>query len=114
MSDIQLYIASRTVCERLYAILYQAGFSGISTISSLREYALENTLIVYQRDRIPEMLRRMSDFAGNTLRRMIMLMDPDQYALYLDRARQLGITLLLMPVSPYMLLEALQEAEVIS
>ena len=42
--------------------------------------------------------------------KVLLLLNPDCYAMYLDRARHMGITLLLMPVAPYMLLDAVRNA----
>lgn len=109
MANIRLLTASRAVGDRLYAILYQAGFSGISQIKSLQEYAPDDILIVYHRTRISEVIQRLSD-TPDAQYRVIVLLDPDQFAMYADRARHLGLTVLLMPAAPYLLLESVQEA----
>ena len=113
MVDIQLLTASRAVGDRLYAILYQAGFPCISQIRTLNDYISGSMLIVYHRNVIPELLHLLSHHNAEPDSRIMMLLDPDQYAMYIDRVRHLGIKALLMPAAPFAFVECVQECTAI-
>ena len=112
MNKIHILSESAAIGMRIRDILYQAGYSDIS-VSDLSAVSAErqNTLLViYAKTRISDVMQRFAA-CGNPV---ILLLNPDSYALYFDRARHAGITLLLMPVAPYMLLEAAEKLTVIS
>ena len=96
-------------------ILYPAGYAHI-TVSDLSamytEYSWrqDSIMIIYAKTRIPEIIQNTADCGYP----VILLLNPDCYAMYRDRARHAGITLLLMPVAPYMLLDAVKEIPSIS
>lgn len=108
MIKIRIHSESSSVGIRLRDILYQAGFSDIrlSMLTVLPEIAPDCLTILYAKQHIPDIIRQTEQDRNP----VILLLNPDQYALHLDRARHAGIRLLLMPVDPFTLLEAVQEA----
>ncbi len=112
MNQIFIISESPAVGKHLRELLYQAGYpdTTVSNWAALPETAQNNLLIVYAKTRISDIILNAADSSF----RVILLLNPDCYARYLDRARHAGIRLLLMPVSPCMLLDAVQEAAVIS
>ena len=106
MKPIHILSESAVIGSRLRDILYQDGFADIilSDLCAMPEHPQDAILIVYARSRISDLLRSIADCGSP----VILLLNPDCYALYLERARHLGITLLLMPVAPYMLLDAVR------
>ena len=112
MISIQILSESAAIGTRLRDILYQAGYADI-TVSDLTALAAQRqnkTIIIYAKTRIPEIIQKASSSGCP----VILLLNPDCYAMYRDRARHLGMTLLLMPVAPYVLLDAVQETAAIS
>ena len=110
----QIYILSESagVGNRLHEIIYQAGYADtfVPNLEAFPELRQNGILIIYAKSHISDMIQN----AVNTNYRVILLLNPDFYALYLDRARHAGIKLLLMPVAPYVLLDAIKELTVIS
>ena len=109
MKTIHIFSESAAVGKRLRDILYQDGFTEIllSDFSSARPDSRESEiLIIYAKTRIPDVMQSLANCGCKVL----LLLNPDCYAMYLDRARHMGITLLLMPVAPYMLLDAVRNA----
>jgi hypothetical protein len=106
MTAIHIISESAPVGQRLRDILYQAGFSEISVsgITALTEAKQNAVQIVYAKTNIPAVMQNAAAGSGS----VILLLNPDCYAMYLDRARHAGIRLLLMPVEPYRLLEAVE------
>ena len=112
MKTIHILSETAAVGMRLRDILYQAGYADI-TVSDLSAFPAEqrdDILIIYAKSRISDIMRN----AGENGSSVILLLNPDSFALYRDRARHIGIMLLLMPVAPYMLLDAVQQISVIS
>ena len=107
MTMIHILSESAATGKRLRDILYQAGYADIrvSDLSAFPEKRPDDILIIYAKSRISEIMKT----AGGHGCSVIMLLNPDSYAMYRDRARHAGISLLLMPVPPYMLLDAVQE-----
>ena len=112
MKQIQIRTESSAVGIRLRDILYQAGFSDIrlSVQTDLLPDMPDCLTILYAKRHIPDIIR----LAAQSSHPVILLLNPDQYALQLDRARHAGVRLLLMPVDPFTLIEAVQEAAVTS
>ena len=108
MNRIQILSESATVGMRLRDILYQDGFSDISLadLTALQDIRQNAVTIIYAKSNISALMQSLSDCGGS----IILLLNPDCYAMQLDRARHMGITLLLMPVAPYMLLDAVRSA----
>ncbi|MBP0971066.1 MAG: hypothetical protein J5753_03395 [Oscillospiraceae bacterium] len=108
MKPIQILSESAAVGTRLKDILYQDGFADIrlSDLSAIPDMLPDAVLIVYAKSNISGLMHQLSPRGGS----IILLLNPDCYALYLDRARHCGITLLLMPVAPFTLLEAVEKA----
>ena len=107
MRTIRILSESASVGKRLRDILYQDGFSDIA-LSDLRVSQLScrnDILIIYAKTNITGLMQSLSDFGGSA----ILLLNPDSYAMHLDRARYIGIELLLMPVAPFMLLDAVRK-----
>ncbi|MBQ8922539.1 MAG: hypothetical protein IJ060_10360 [Oscillospiraceae bacterium] len=112
MNTIHILSESAAIGMRLRDILYQAGFTDI-TVSDLKQSAGKaqtGLLIIYAKSHISELMQHSTDRRGS----VILLLNPDSYAMYRDRAGAAGITLLLMPVAPFVLLDAVQEAIAIS
>ena len=88
--------------------LYSEGYTEIalSALSALPDCRQNELRIIYAKSRIPDIIRAAAECHAQT----ILLLNPDCYAMYLDRARYAGITLLLMPVVPEMLLDTVQNA----
>ena len=78
----------------------------LSDLSAIPEERQDSILMIYAKTRISTVMQNAADSGCP----VVMLLNPDCYAMYLDRARHLGITLLLMPAPPYALLDAVQEA----
>ncbi len=108
MKTIHIFSESAAVGMRLRDILYQDGFSDIamSDLSALPETRSDAITIIYAKSNIPGLMQHLSGCGGS----VILLLNPDCYAMQLDRARHIGITLLLMPVAPFVLLDAVQNA----
>ena len=108
MNTIRILSESAAVGTRLRDILYQEGFADItlSDLSALREKRQNDILIIYAKSSVSGLIQSLS---GSDCR-IILLLNPDCYAMYLDRARYIGITPLLMPVAPFMLLDAVRNA----
>ncbi len=107
MKMIHIISESAAIGMRLRDILYQAGYADI-TVSDMSAVAevQDSILIFYAKTRISDLMREIADCGCPA----VLLLNPDCYAMYLDRARHAGITLLLMPVAPYMLLDAVRQA----
>ena len=108
MKTIHIVSESAAVGKRLRDILYQEGFSDItfSDLAALPEIPQNAVTVIYAKSNIPGLMQSLSECGGN----IILLLNPDCYAMHIDRARHIGITLLLMPVVPYMLLDAVRNA----
>ena len=108
MKTIHILSESAAVGTRLRDILYQDGFAEIqlSDLSAKPDQSENEILIIYAKSRISDVMANLADSGCKVL----LLLNPDCYAMHLDRARHLGITLLLMPVTPYILLDAVREA----
>ena len=108
MNRIQILSESASVGMRLRDILYQDGFSDITLadLTALQDIPQNAVTIIYAKSNISALMQNLSDCGGS----IILLLNPDCYAMQLDRARHMGITLLLMPVAPYMLLDAVRNA----
>ena len=108
MKTIRILTESAAVGTRLRDILYQDGFAdiAISDLSALMEQRQDEVLIIYAKSRISELIQNSAECGCP----VILLLNPDCYAMHLDRARHFGITLLLMPVTPFALLDAVQNA----
>lgn len=108
MKSIRIISESATTGKRLRDILYQDGYSDIvlSDLSAVPSEMQDMILIIYVKSHISEVFQKVSHLGDP----VILLLNPDSYAMYLDRARHAGITLLLMPAPPYLLLEAVQNA----
>lgn len=110
MTAIHIFSESAATGRRMRDILYPAGYAYI-TVSDLSALYTgysgrqDGIMIIYAKTRIPDIIQIAADSGCP----VILLLNPDCYAMYRDRAGHLGITLLLMPVSPYMLLDAVQE-----
>ena len=112
MTAIHIFSESAAIGRRLRDILYQAGYADItvSDLSVLSAQRQHEAIIIYAKTRIPEIMQNAADSGCP----VILLLNPDCYAMYRDRARHAGIALLLMPVAPYMLLDTVQEISAIS
>ncbi len=108
MKPIRILSESAATGMRLRDILYQAGYTEIalSALSAIPDCRQNELRIIYAKSRIPDIIRAAAECHAQT----ILLLNPDCYAMYLDRARYAGITLLLMPVAPEMLLDTVQNA----
>ena len=108
MKPIRILSESAALGSRLRDILYQAGYADIvlSEPSAMPRSPENEILIIYAKSRIPDIMRTAADSQAQT----ILLLNPDCYAMQLDRARHAGITLLLMPVAPDTLLDAVQDS----
>ncbi len=104
MKTIRILSESAELGKRLRDILYQAGHAEIS-VSGLTAAPQSDILIIYAKSRIPDIIQYASDCNAA----VILLLNPDCYAMHLDRARHAGIRLLLMPVAPDTLLDAVQD-----
>ena len=104
MKPIRILSESAATGMRLRDILYQAGYTeiDISGLSAMPDCPQNEIHIIYAKSRIPDIIRAAAECHAQT----ILLLNPDCYAMYLDRARYAGITPLLMPVAPEMLLDA--------
>ena len=104
---IHILSESAAVGTRLRDILYQDGFSDIvlSDLSAMPQSLPDGFLIIYAKTRVSDLMQELAS-CGRTV---ILLVNPDCYAIFLDRARYLGITLLLMPVAPFVLLDAVRQ-----
>lgn len=109
MKTIRILSESAAVGKRLRDILYQAGFSDValSGTAELPQTLPDGIAVIYVKSRISDTIRAASGFGCP----VVLLLNPDCYAMYIDRARHAGITLLLMPIAPYMLLDAVKNAE---
>ncbi|MCQ2408456.1 MAG: hypothetical protein MJ065_08030 [Oscillospiraceae bacterium] len=103
MKTIRILSESAALGKRLRDILYQAGYTDIviSDLSAKPLSPLNEILIIYAKAHIPGVIQAAADCRAQT----ILLLNPDCYAMYLERARHAGITPLLMPVAPEMLLD---------
>ncbi len=103
MKKICILSESAALGSRLRGILYQAGYTDIllSDLNAIRSDNDADILIIYAKSRISDIIRT----AGNREAAVILLLNPDCYALYSERARHAGITLLLMPAAPETLLD---------
>ena len=112
MKTIRIQSESAAIGRRLRDILYQAGYADImvSELSDTPDERQDEICIIYAKSHIPDIIRNAADSACP----VILLLNPDCYALHLDRARHAGIRLLLMPVVPYLLLDAVREVSAIS
>ncbi len=111
MKTIRIFSESAAIGRRLREILYLADGAEeieLSDFSAIPEDKPETILIVYAKSNIPAVFRNLGQYRCP----VILLLNPDCYAMYLDRARHAGITLLLMPVAPYMLLDAVRSAAI--
>ena len=108
METIRIYSESAATGKRLRDILYQAGYAEITAadLSAVQNHSGGGILIIYAKSNISDIFRMTEDCGCP----VILLLNPDCYARYLDRARHAGITLLLMPVAPFLLVEAVQSA----
>ena len=108
MKTIRILSESAAVGTRLRDILYQEGYSDItlSDLSAVPEYRKDADTIIYAKSNITAWMQSLSDCGCSAT----LLLNPDCYAMHLDRARHIGITLLLMPVAPYVLLDAVRNA----
>lgn len=108
MKTIRILSESAAIGTRLRDILYQDGYSDItlSDLSAVPEYRKDAVTIIYAKSNITAWMQSLSDCGCSA----ILLLNPDCYAMHLDRARHIGITLLLMPVAPYVLLDAVRNA----
>ncbi|MBR3447759.1 MAG: hypothetical protein IKH27_08150 [Oscillospiraceae bacterium] len=108
MKTIRILSESAAVGMRLREILYQAGYADIllSDLSAMPAERQDSLLMIYAKTHIASVMQNAADSGCP----VVLLLNPDCYAMYLDRARYLGITLLLMPAAPYMLLDAVQNA----
>lgn len=105
MKTIRIFSESAELGKRLRDILYQAGHTEFS-VSGLAAAPQSDILIIYAKSHIPDIIQYASDCEAA----VILLLNPDCYAMYLDRARYAGICLLLMPVAPDTLLDAVSNA----
>lgn len=107
MKKIRILSESAATGKRLRDILYQAGYPDIalSEPSAMLRCPQSDLLIIYAKSRIPDIMQAAACHAQT-----ILLLNPDCYAMHLDRARHAGIKLLLMPVTPEKLLDAVQDA----
>ena len=112
MTTIHILSESAAIGRRLRDILYQAGYADItvSDPSALSAERQNELIILYAKSRISEIIQ----IAASSDCPVILLLNPDCYAMFRDRARHAGITLLLMPVPPYILLNTVQEISAIS
>ena len=112
MKNIHIFSESAAIGRRLRDILYQAGYAeiAVSDLSAISAERQDEIIIIYAKSRIPEIIRNAADSGCQT----VLLLNPDCYALHLERARHAGIRLLLMPVVPYLLLDAVREMTAIS
>lgn len=108
MKTIRILSESAATGMRLRDILYQAGYAEItySVLNAIPDKSTADIFIIYAKSRISDILQTAADCDAQ----MILLLSPDCYARYLDRARHAGIKLLLMPVAPDTLLEAVRNA----
>ena len=108
METIRIYSESAATGKRLRDILYQAGYAEITAadLSAMQNHSGGGILIIYAKSNISDIFRMTEDCGCP----VILLLNPDCYARYLDRARHAGIRLLLMPVAPFLLVEAVQSA----
>ena len=108
MKTIQVLSESAAVGKRIRDILYQDGYSDItlSDLTGLSEIPQDSVAVIYAKSNISGLMQSLSEYGGS----IILLLNPDCYAIHIDRARHIGITLLLMPVVPYMLLDAVRNA----
>ena len=108
MKAIHILSESAAVGARLRDIFYQDGFADVtlSGLGAYRECRQDEILVVYAKTNISGLMQRLSGAGG----RVILLLNPDCYAMYLDRARHCGFKLLLMPAAPFVLLDAVREA----
>ena len=93
---------------RMRDILYQDGFADItvSDVSAMPARPRDLILIIYAKSNISGLIQNLSECEC----KVILLLNPDCYAMYLERARHCGITLLLMPVAPFVLLDTVRSA----
>ncbi|MBR6419085.1 MAG: hypothetical protein IKS42_02005 [Oscillospiraceae bacterium] len=109
MNMIRILSENAALGKRLYEILYPAGFADLS-VSDLSAMPLAKPgeiRILYAKNHITDLFRQ----AETSGAQVILLLNPDCYARYLDTARHAGVRLLLMPVTPDALLDAVREAE---
>lgn len=107
MKKIHILSESAAIGMRLKDILYQDGFpditlSGLSALPEIRQNAVT---IIYAKTNISGLMQSLSGCCSS----IILLLNPDCYAMQLERARHIGITLLLMPVAPYVLLDTVRK-----
>ena len=107
MKKIRILSESAATGKRLRDILYQAGYPDIalSEPSAILRCPQSDLLIIYAKSHIPDIMQAAACHAQT-----ILLLNPDCYAMHLDRARHAGIKLLLMPVTPEKLLDAVQDS----
>lgn len=109
MKTIRILSENAALGKRLYDILYPAGYADliVSDLSVIPSAKQGDILILYAKTHIAELIRQ----TGTSGAQVILLLNPDCYARYLDTARHVGVRLLLMPVTPDALLDAVREAE---
>ena len=108
METIRILSESAATGMRLRDILYQAGYAEItcSVLTAVPDSEPADIFVIYAKTHISDVMQ----FASDCNAAIILLLNPDCYARHLDRARHIGIKLLLMPVSPEMLLDAVRDA----
>ena len=106
MKKIHILSESAAIGSRLRDILYQAGYGDIvlSDLTAIPAEQTDEIIIVYAKSRIFDVIQSVESCGCPA----ILLLNPDCYAMYIDRARHADITLLLMPVAPFALLDAVQ------
>lgn len=104
MKKIRIISESAALGTRLRDILYQAGYAELflSDLSAIAESLPDEIHIIYAKSRISDIMQSAAESGAQ----IILLLNPDCYAMHLDRARHAGIRLLLMPVAPDQLLDA--------
>lgn len=104
MKKIRIISESAALGTRLRDILYQAGYADISLsdLSAIAEALPDEIHVIYAKTRISDIMQS----AAESDAQIILLLNPDCYVMHLDRARHTGICLLLMPVAPDQLLDA--------
>ena len=109
MKTIRILSENAALGKRLYDTLYPAGYADliVSDLSVIPSATQGDVLILYAKTHIAELIRQ-TQISGA---QVILLLNPDSYARYLDTARHAGVRLLLMPVTPDALLDAVREAE---
>lgn len=104
MKKIRIISESAALGTRLRDIFYQAGYAEIyrSDLSAIADALPDEIYVIYAKSRISDIMQIAAESGAKT----ILLLNPDCYAMHLDRARHAGIRLLLMPAAPDQLLDA--------